>query len=133
MEAQIAQTYSCSLCKGKFSFENVKYSNDGKRLICVPCYNEVMRNTGKKAPVLADGRIVQPIRFKSSVMQQPTPLPAPASMVKLVCLDCNYRFAYKKYSEANLRCPYCARTHLTYDDANAQNLIAEASRGVGGY
>ena len=103
------KAYICNVCNKKFPFENIRYSIDGKRILCIDCYNKVAEKQEKKKETY-------------SAVKEP-------ESVKLVCLDCKYHFSIKKGSKVKLRCPYCSNSNLAKDDMTAERLIEEVSQG----
>lgn len=101
--------YMCSECKGKFDFEDIKYGMDGKRIICKDCYIKAgkdYKNKEIKTVLLSDA----------------------SDYVKLICVDCRYKFSLRKKSRFNLICPYCSSRNLMKDDITADKLIEEVSQ-----
>ena len=101
----------CSICKEHFPFGEIRYSGDGKRVICKECYGKAREKPNKTS--------------QSSQLTEK----APAEAVKLICYDCRYKFSFKKGSTARLRCPYCGGDKLVRDDLSAEKLVEEASKG----
>src|SRR3989338_2360917 len=112
MEAHTPQLYLCAICKGKFQFKNVKYSKDGKRIICADCYSKDVKNTTKKETKDIKTTNGQPIK----------------ETIKIICVNCNYKFSYKKGSNTKLMCPYCGGNRLMRDNITADKLIEEVSK-----
>lgn len=105
----LSRLYMCSECKGKFKFEDVRYSSDGKKVICKDCYSRV-KNQGKN-----EVKVVLPNETVSDY-------------VKLICTNCRYKFSLRKKSRFNLICPYCGGNQLIKDDITADKLIRELSQ-----
>ncbi len=101
--------YMCSACKGKLEFENVRYSNDGKRIVCKDCYSRVGKSQKKE----------------TKVMPQKDSLP---DSIKLICIKCRYKFSLKRKPEIRVICPYCGGNQLMKDDITADKLIKEVSQ-----
>lgn len=108
MEKYNSPIYMCSLCRGKFQFENIRYSKDGKNIVCVTCYSSFPKRDNNKS--------------KKYIAVYPK-----SENIKLVCLDCNYHFSLKKKSRVHIRCPYCSGIRLTKDDITADELLEEVS------
>lgn len=100
--------YMCSTCKGKFEFENIRYSNDGQRIVCKDCYNRVGKDQKKETKV-----VPQKERLPDSI--------------KLVCMNCRYKFSLKRKSAIRVICPYCGGNQLMKDDITADKLLQEVS------
>lgn len=99
-------SYRCELCKEEFPFENIKYASDGKKIVCVGCYNK--KSQKKKEE-------------KQQIENAP-------ELIRLICVDCRYKFSFKKGSKLKLMCPYCGKNRLMKDDVTAEKLIEEASQ-----
>lgn len=104
------KVYICNVCGKKFPFENIRYSIDGKRILCIGCHNKVMESKEKKRAV------------KFSAAKEPS------DSIKIVCLDCKYHFSIRKGSKVRLRCPYCGNNRLAKDNLTAEKLIEEVSK-----
>lgn len=103
--------YICDGCKGKFRFKEIRYSSDGKRVVCKDCYSKgAMKNQKKKetSEVLPNKNI--------------------SDSVKLICMNCRYKFSLRKKSRFSLICPYCGGKQLMKDDITADKLIEEVSQ-----
>ena len=100
-------SYLCSVCKNKFAFKDVKYSKDGKELVCKGCYQKISEKKEKKQEV------------KGSAIEE--------KAIKLICVKCRYKFSYKKGSRVKLICPYCGSNKLMRDDTTADKIIQEVS------
>jgi len=109
---KLQPTYVCTLCKGGFQFEDMRYSEDGKNLVCKPCYSLAIKLKKKKTETATDKKNKGP------------------GLNKFVCNDCGYRFSLKNTSRASLICPYCGRSKVGPDFFTAEKLVSEASRGI---
>ncbi|MBS3102899.1 hypothetical protein J4458_05655 [Candidatus Woesearchaeota archaeon] len=107
--------YNCAHCQCQFPFEKVRYTNDGKRLVCLDCYS----------------RLVKSDEFLKREQQKKGKIDAPGPGIlpdiKLICVDCRYKFSWKKGSRMGIACPYCGGSHLMNDDTTADKLIQEVS------
>ncbi|MBU0628662.1 MAG: hypothetical protein KKC75_05700 [Nanoarchaeota archaeon] len=103
------KAYICNVCNKRFPFENIRYSIDGKRILCIVCHNKVMEKQEKKKQAYSAAK-------------------EPLDSIKLVCLDCKYHFSIRKGSKVKLRCPYCSNSNLSKDDLTAEKLIEEVSK-----
>lgn len=102
--------YTCSLCKLDFAFDRIKYSPDGKRIVCIPCYSKMLKNK-------QDMEIQAEASFTRKVPQ--------SDSIDVLCTHCNYRFYYRKSLKP--LCPYCGKSSLKrYEEMNAQNIINDA-------
>lgn len=101
--------YTCSLCKKEFQFDNIRYGDDGKRIVCLNCYKESMKTQ------------TQDDNFKRTAVSKVID----TDTLKLICMDCRYKFSFKKKARSNLRCPYCSGTHLMKDEITASKLLEE--------
>lgn len=103
-----SRQYMCGECKGKFNFEDIKYGMDGKRIICKDCYIKAGKDHKNQ--------------------EAKTVLPNESDSVKLICVDCRYKFSLRKKSRFSLICPYCSSRNLMKDDITADKLIEEVSQ-----
>lgn len=104
--------YTCCICKFDFPFEKVKYSADGKRLVCVSCHEKLSKKSQEDA---------QSERFIGTSNRR---FPRPES-IEVICTNCSYKFYYRKPLKPI--CPYCGNTSLKqYQDLTAQNLINDS-------
>ncbi len=102
--------YMCALCRRKFRVGKIRYSKDGKRILCIDCYDHSSKKEFKKENTLS---LKQKEKKKD--------------IIKLVCLSCNYKFLYDKNSRINLICPYCGSKRLSKYEITAEKLIEETS------
>lgn len=105
-----SRQYMCGECKGKFDFEDIKYGMDGKRIICKDCYIKAGKDS------------------KNKETKTVSPNGGMPDSVKLICVDCRYKFSLRKKSRFNLICPYCGSKNLMKDDITADKLIEEVSQ-----
>ena len=109
--------YQCALCTLKFSFDKIKYSKDGKKLICIDCYNKIMKKDQK----------AQANENKQNFERRPRASQPKEEGIKVICVKCNYKFFYKP--KLKPMCPYCGGNKLRkYEDLTAEKLIKESSR-----
>ena len=109
--------YMCTICKLSFGFDGMTYSSDGKKLICKDCYNLIAKRNEK--PVLGESKA----RRTDSQLSSAAP-----DSVKVMCVDCKYKFFLRKGSRIAPICPYCSKSRLAkYDELTADNLINEVS------
>ena len=107
---QASGKYLCSSCSKKFNFEDVRYSKDGKDIVCVYCYNDKSKAFEKPA-----GYVDKPAITKTA-----------PNIIKIICAECNYHFSLKRGSTP--RCPYCGGNRLMEDNLTADKLLEEVSR-----
>lgn len=111
--------YMCTICKFSFGFDSMTYTTDGKKLICKNCYNIIAKRNDKSA--LEANKARSPGASQSSSV-------APDS-VKVMCVDCKYKFFLRTQSRIAPICPYCGKSRLAkYDELTADNLLNEVSR-----
>ena len=101
--------FICDVCKGKFSFEEIRYTKDGKSITCLKCYN---KTKDKFQKTKSDES------FSSAIRPQ---------TVNLICVDCGYRFTLRKKSKISPRCPYCSKDRIIIDDITAEKILREVS------
>lgn len=100
-------SYLCEICKKKFPLEKIQYSDDGKRVVCDSCrFKIIQKEEGKEKNVLSES----------------------SSKVKLICVDCRYKFLVRKGSKIKVRCPYCNSNKIIIDETTAEKLLQEVSR-----
>ena len=102
--------YKCSQCGKEFSFENIRYSRDGKRIVCKNCYKSSMEYEQK----FREEEMTDLARKKKEV-------------IKIICMDCRYKFSLKKNSRIRPVCPYCGGSRLMKDEPDIDKLIREVS------
>jgi len=110
-------TYTCSSCKKKVKFEDIRYAADGKKLLCAVCFkkNEKSKKTSEENTLNA----------KKSSGTPDVPKQKPETL-KVTCVDCKYKFSLKKGSKP--RCPYCGGERIMRDDQfSAEKLLGEVS------
>lgn len=100
-------SYMCCTCKGKFGFEEIRYSNDGKRIVCKSCYDRFIK-TAKKEEGIPVKNVLSDSR-------------------KFICVNCKYKFSLKRKPAGRVMCPYCGGNQLMKDDITAEKLIQEVS------
>ncbi len=105
-------SYTCTICKGKFQFGDIRYSSDGKRIVCRGCYDKVKK----------DGSI------KKKKIEIELKICKKSDAIKLICIDCRYKFSWSKASRINLICPYCGSKRLMKNENTAEKLVEEASQ-----
>ncbi|HII68706.1 TPA: hypothetical protein HA270_02440 [Candidatus Woesearchaeota archaeon] len=96
--------YQCAQCKKEVSSELLKYSRDGKRLICLDCHTKI-----EKAMALTS----QPA-WSSHTRED---------RIKWACSCCGYHFTMKKGTSVALRCPYCGSRQIERDSHSAQDIL----------
>ncbi|HZX45193.1 MAG TPA: hypothetical protein VFF28_05930 [Candidatus Nanoarchaeia archaeon] len=100
----MATSYTCSVCKRKFAFEQIRYSQNGSHIVCKGCY-------------------VSCVEEKPSAVRIEVPIMEPTEN-KFRCLGCGYRFSIKKESMMARSCPYCGKaSSLISDNISAQSII----------
>lgn len=114
MKSKIPVSYTCTLCKGGFKFEDMRYNTDGKSLVCMPCYNLATRLKKKKA-------------------EESSPAETRLQSNKFRCMDCGYRFSLKNTSKIRLICPYCSRDNLEPDVFTAEKILHESAERIYDY
>ena len=105
-------SYACTDCKKKFDFESIRYGSDGKTIRCVSCHEQVLREEQKKREAEA----------------KPKAAPVMSDVLKLICVECRYKFSYRKGSRIQPVCPYCGKSRLMIDDTTADRLVEEVGR-----
>ena len=104
--------YMCDQCKNKFEFGNIRYTNDGKKLVCLGCYSKIKKQTETKKP-----EIIEPVQHLPDV-------------IKVICVKCRYKFSLNRKSKAKVMCPYCGGNNLMIDGTTAEKLVEEASHEI---
>ena len=105
--------YVCSLCRLELSFNEVRYSPDGKRLVCNSCYSKMQKNKQEHEAST---------RFGSVMGKVPN-----AGAIDVMCTSCNYRFLYRK--DLKPICPYCGNSSLRkYEELTAEKIIDEVGK-----
>lgn len=104
--------FKCQSCKSEFEFKDIRYGIDGKTLYCTKCFNDVMNKEKQKN--------VKTTIYLGSNNE--------SDLIKLICVDCRYKFSYRKGSRIKLMCPYCGKNRLMRDEATAEKLVEEASK-----
>lgn len=105
--------YVCSLCRLELSFDEVRYSPDGKRLVCNSCYSKMQRNMQEH----------EAMGFAPIMRREHHP-----EGIDVMCTSCNYRFLYRK--DLKPICPYCGNSSLKkYEEMTAQRILNDATKG----
>jgi|SRR3989338_1078238 len=119
MEKKISLSlYQCALCTLKFSFDKIKYSKDGKKIICVDCYNKIMKKEQKAQT--DDHKQNFETKLRSSQPRE--------GGIKVMCANCSYKFTYKPKPQLKPKCPYCGKGNIRkYEELTAEKLINEVS------
>ena len=108
--------YQCALCTLKFPFDKVKYSKDGKKLICIDCYAKLMKKDQKQAN---ENNQKPGIKLRAGQTRD--------GSIKVMCANCNYKFFYRP--NFNPICPYCGKKSIRkYEELTAEKLIKESSK-----
>ena len=106
----IFNKYSCTICKREFQYKDIRYSHDGKKIVCISCYSQLKDDAPKKTEIKIE-------------------TPALPETVRIICRDCRYKFSLKKAPRTNVICPYCGGNNLMKDEITADKLLEEASQG----
>lgn len=99
----------CDQCKGKFDFGSIRYTNDGKKLVCLDCHDKLKKALQEKKP---------------EIIGAAEPL---SDVVKVICVKCRYKFTLRRQSRARVMCPYCSGNNIIRDDTTAERLLEEVS------
>ena len=113
--------YACALCKLQFPSNGMRYASDGKKLICLECFNKVYKKKQQQDIVKEKRPYEYP---KPSSVSRPT-LNKP---LLVICTHCRYKFHYK----ANFKpfCPYCGKSSLRkYEEFTAQKILNDSAKG----
>jgi DNA-directed RNA polymerase subunit RPC12/RpoP len=100
--------YLCTLCRGKFPFEKITYSHNGKRIVCKGCYEKI--------------DIPKDVEHRVEVYE-----PKKTDKIKVICLKCRYKFTVQLNQRSNIMCPYCGGNRLMRDEATAEKILSEVS------
>lgn len=120
MEKSMSTTsYRCTLCTLNFPFDKMKYSQDGKRLICMDCYNRILKKGQKDE---------EERQKKESIASAQSS----GEGVGVMCVNCNYKFRYRlnpHNPQVKPKCPYCGKTSLRkYEELTAEKLLNESEK-----
>lgn len=110
-------SYTCAHCREQFQFENIRYSNNGKRILCLDCYNRLLKSDKQKK----DTEVTAPKEEKLVGKDR-------KDGIKVICVDCRYKFFLAKKPNMKFVCPYCGKDKLIEDATTAEKLVEEASR-----
>ena len=115
--------YTCSLCTLQFPSNNIRYASDGKKLICVGCFNKVYKK--KQQDVTKEKSYEYPKEYPKQSLEPRATLNKP---ILVICMHCKYKFHYK----ANFKpiCPYCGKFGLKkYEEFTAQKILNDSAKG----
>lgn len=107
--ARLGRIVKCTRCLKEQSIDNVRYSDDGKSIICTDCYAK-----------LHPERLKTPAKSFTTPKTQST-VSTEEPLIQYRCIDCNYRFKSKKKNM--LKCHYCGHDNLTVEGQNDQNEL----------
>ncbi len=110
--------YSCSLCKLQLPSTGMRYASDGKKLVCLECFNKLYKK--KQDPMKEN-------QYEYSRHSQETKVTLNMPIM-VICTHCRYKFHYK----TNFKpiCPYCGKIGLKkYEEFTAQKILNDAARG----
>ena len=109
--------YTCNICKLEFTSNNIKYSPDGKKVICIRCYDKAYKKEQK--PETARKSNIE-LR-ESSTRKEPL-----HGSIMVICTHCKYKFNYRPHLKP--LCPYCGKGTLKkYEEYTAQKLINDST------
>lgn len=116
-----SSTYACNVCKHKVGFENIRYGYDGKSMVCTDCYNKVTKDQKNKK--------YEPSSLREKIKRDKGGQPTNNSgIIKVICVDCRYKFSLNRNSRVNQICPYCSGSNLTSDNTTADKIVDEVSK-----
>ena len=102
--------YKCQTCKSEFDFKNIRYGPDGKTIFCVGCFCKLRNKEAEKTNIR-----------QSQITDN-------SEKIKVICIDCRYKFSLTKGSRIKPLCPYCGKGNLMKDGTTAEKLVEEASK-----
>ncbi|MBI2523184.1 hypothetical protein HYW19_02225 [Candidatus Woesearchaeota archaeon] len=114
--------YACSLCKLEFPSAKMRYAQDGKKLICIECFNKVYKKKQQEQVAIKEKQSYEyskPNSTSGTVLNKP---------LLVICTHCKYKFHYK----ANFKpfCPYCGKSSLRkYEEFTAQKILNDSAKG----
>ena len=115
MTSDSSSEYLCALCRREFPFEHIRYSDDGKRLVCTNCYTPTSNREEQRS------------RKAVSAEQGAAPAAKSPQAIKYICNDCRYKFVIRPGSRVRHVCPYCGKNRLVEDAFTADMLLEEAA------
>ena len=78
------------------------------------CYNKIIKKEQK-----------DDARQKS----ESKPASQSAEGIKVMCVNCSYKFTYRPKPQLMPKCPYCGKNNIRkYEELTADNLLNEAER-----
>lgn len=87
---------NCKECEERIDIDNLRYSKDSNKLVCISCY-------------------------KSESEEDNSP-----ERVRFQCVDCSYRFSLDEESRIDKKCPYCrSREIIKQDELKAENIVSK--------
>ncbi len=144
--------YLCARCKKKVPHSEIRYSRDGKKLVCKSCYSS--QHGGEEEPPLksyptpndpGDRELLEDMDDPSKELSLPeAPLSArgtaaskrvvptlaesviqrAGSRVTYLCTGCRYKFTIGRTSRIDRKCPYCGNpTLLEVTDVSTDDLV----------
>jgi len=88
--------------------EQIRYAPDGKRLVCRKCFENISKQKDTERVEL--------------VVESKKP-----DKIKVICVQCRYKFSVHKDQRSAMICPYCGGTKLIKDEINAEKILKEVS------
>ena len=106
---------TCSACKNRVLLGSMRYSKDGKGLICEDCLNK--QNNGVNLRVKPQTTFKRPVDV------------TPRKKVDFICKSCSFRWNRAIDFRGPKLCPNCGRDSIVYNLPNdADELLRELDR-----
>lgn len=111
----MAAELHCNSCRTRVQLASMRYSKDGKGLICESCWNK--QNKGVDLKVIPQTTFTRPIDT------------APRKKVEYFCKNCSFKWSRALDFRGPKLCPGCGRDTVMYNLPNdADELLRELDR-----
>jgi len=116
----------CNICKGKVPLKEIRYSQDGTKLVCLGCYQSETK--ARDSPL----RVAQPMRRENRMTLSTPGHRLSNKKINYTCTNCSYKFSRAEGFDFGNKCPYCGKKEYVRmnSEVSAENLLKESSNSV---
>lgn len=115
----------CNICKGKVALKDVRYSQDGTKLVCLGCYESETK--AKDSPLR-----IPPTRRENKMIISTPGHRISNKKTNYTCTNCSYKFSRAEGFDFGKRCPYCGKKEYIRKDSevSADSLLKESDKSI---